>query len=271
MPKPEKPIDDSGKKQKPATASAIAAAADKHYTPDYEDDQEPAQRLIVASSALQKRGKTTFGFSMPGPLAYLQLDANYEHALSKARKLHKKKDIKHLRYFADPRADIKGANAAVWSRLIRDFAYSVDNFRSVFVDTASELLDVRKLSEFGRTTQILQMYYGGFYADLRWMVKYATDHDANVMFVHRQKKEYVNDTWKGDYELEGWRGIVYEAPIYIEHTRDDEGNAYITTIKECSQDAMLVGTTLSSADDENDFAALATRVFPETERADWED
>lgn len=208
---------------------------------------------------------------MPGPLAYMQLDANYEHALAKAKKANPKKDIKHLRYFADPRADIKAANNQVWSRFVRDFTYCVDNFRSVFVDTTTELLDVRKLGEFGRTTQIMQMFYGGFYADLRFLVKYATDHDANVLFVHRMKKEYVNDTWKGDYELEGWRGVIYEAPIYLEHTRDDEDGTYLTTVKECSQDAMLIGTTLSSADDDNDFAGLATRVFPDTDRSDWED
>lgn len=211
---------------------------------------------------------------MPKPLAYLQLDANYEHALAKARKQYATKKqpdggIKHLRYFADPRADIKGANGAVWERLIRDFEYEVKNSRSVMVDTTSELLDVRKLAEFGRNTQILQIYYGGFYADLRWMVKHALDNNANVLFIHRMKKEYVNDSWAGSYELEGWRGIVYETQMYFEHDRDENGN-FTTTIKECGQDANLNGMVLTSADDENDFPTLATRIFTDTNREDWD-
>lgn len=227
----------------------------------------------MASAAIQKRGKSTWGFTMPKPLAYMQLDANYEHALKKARaeaaKQKQGKDaIRHLSYFADPRADIKGANLAVWQKFIRDFEYCVENFKSVLVDTTTELLDVRKLAEFGRNTQIMQIYYGGFYADLRWMVKHALQHNANVNFVHRMKKEYVNDSWNGGYELEGWRGIMYETQVYVEHQRSDEG-VFSTDIKECAQDALLNGMSLSSADDENDFAGLATRIFNETSREDW--
>ena len=206
---------------------------------------------------------------MPKPLAYLQFDSNYEFALADARKRYGADDISHRRYFADPTSDIKGANGAVWERFVKDYRYCVDNFRSVVVDTPSELLDVRKLAEFGRNTQILQIYYGGFYADLRWMVKYATDHMANVNFVHRMKKEYRDDKWSGDYELEGWRGMVFEAPIYVEHNRDDESGVFTTTIKECSPNSMLVGTVLRSDEDENDFATLATRIFTDTNKEDW--
>lgn len=203
-------------------------------------------------------------------LAYLQLDANYEHALKKARTLYGPESISHLRYFADPRADIKAANLAVWERFVRDFEYCVKHFRSVMVDTTSELLDVRKLAEFGRTTQIMQMYYGGFYADLRWMVKHALDNDANVLFIHRAKKEYVNDVWKGDYELEGWRGITYEAQVHVTHDRDEDGN-FTTTVVDCGQDAMLNGYTFNSGDEDgNDFAALAVKIYTETDREAWE-
>jgi hypothetical protein len=190
--------------------------------------------------------------------------------LKRARAECKKKDaIRHLSYFADPRADIKGANARVWEKFVRDFEYCVENFRSVLVDTMTELLDVRKLAEFGRTTQILQIYYGGFYADLRWMVKHALAHDANVIFMHRMKKEYKNDNWQGGYELDGWRGIVYESQAYLEHDRTEDGD-FITTIKDCGQDARLNGMALSSNEDENNFTTFATRVYPDSDAKDWE-
>lgn len=226
----------------------------------------------MASAAQQKRGKTRFGFTMPKPLAYMQLDANYEHVLAWGRKEYGKDAIKHLKYFADPRADIKSANAAVWDRFIKDFDYSVDNFRSVLIDTTSELLDVRKLAEFGKNTQILQIYYGSIYADLRWMVKRALDSNCNVNFVHRMKKEYRNNEQTGNFELEGWRGIMYETQVYVEHEREtDNANTNFTTnIIECAQDAMLMGMSLDGAEDENDFATLASRIFPDSEKDDWQ-
>jgi hypothetical protein len=227
----------------------------------------------MASAALQKRGKSRFALTMPKPIAYMQLDANFEHVLAWARKTFggkKTKDnIRHLRYFADPRGDVKTNNRAVFERLMNDFDYCVENFRSIIIDTTSELLDVRKLAEWGRTTQIPQIYYGSIYADLRWMVKHALDHDCNVNFIHRMRKEYRNDNWTGGYELEGWRGIVYETQVYVEHERDTENN-FTTNIVECAQDAMLMGTSLSSTEDDNDFPHLAARIFQDTEAEDWQ-
>jgi len=250
-------------------ASQRAQDTSSKYAPDYEQIAAAPQRVVLASGALQKRGKTTFGFTMPKPLAYMQLDANYEHALAKARKQFKAKDaIRHLKYFADPRGDIRAANAAVFDRLIKDFDYCVDNFRSVFVDTTSELMDVRKIAEWGRTTQIPQIYYGSIYADFRWMVKRALDSNCNVCFVHRLKDEWQAGDRTGGYVLEGWRGILFDSQVYVEHSRTPEGD-FITTIVECSQDALLMGMTLSGKDEENDFPTLATRIFPDSETKDW--
>lgn len=258
----------SKKKARWNSAGNIARDSSDRYVPEYQKVTEAPKRIVMASAAQQKRGKTRFGFTMPKPLAYMQLDANYEHVLAWARKEYGKDSIKHLRYFAESQGDIKSANLAVFERFIKDFDYCLDNFRSVLIDTTSELLDVRKLGEFGRNTQIMQIYYGSIYADFRWMVKRALDSNCNVNFVHRMKKEYRNDNWSGGFELEGWRGIMYETQVYAEHERDEDTN-FTTNIIECAQDALLMGTNLSSADDDNDFATLATRIFPATEKDDW--
>jgi len=208
---------------------------------------------------------------MPLPLAYMQLDASGEFRLEQARKKAGKraKEIKHLKYFADSRGDIKSNNLAVWERYIRDFEYNVRNFRSVLVDTLTELLDVRKIAEHGRNSQILQIYYGSMYADFRWMVKEARNNDANVCFLHRMKPEYVGGETTGNEVLSGWPGIVYETQVYIEHDRDDDG-VFTTTIKECEQNALVTGLVLDSKEGDNDFPSLATKVFPDTDQEDWQ-
>jgi hypothetical protein len=222
---------------------------------------------VLASAALPKRGKTTFGFTMPKPLAYMQLDNNYEHALAQARKRYPKKDaIRHLNYYPDPRGDIKATNLEVWTRFLRDFEYCVLNFRSVLVDTSTELMDVRKLAEYGRNTQIPQIYYGSIYADFRWMVNFATKHDANVCFVHRLGDEWKNGERTGDYALQGWKGILFDAQVYVEHQRDPDG-VFTTNIIECAQNAMLMGMAL---EENNDFPTLASMIFTDTSRKDWE-
>ncbi len=259
----------TGKKGKWQNAAALATQSSSKYVPEWAGVEPIKRRLVGASAAKQKRGKTRFGFTMPKPLAYLQLDASGEYMLAEARKASKKKDdIKHLKYFADPRGDIKSANLRVFESIVRDFEYCVSNFRSVLVDTVTELLDVRKLAEYGRNSQILQIYYGSIYADLRWLVKEARQHDANVWFVHRVKDEYIGGDRTGNDLLDGWRGIQYEAQVYAEHDRTDDG-VFTTTIKESEQNALVTGMVLSSADDENDFPTLASRVFG-TDMEDWQ-
>lgn len=260
---------DATSKEKFRSAAQIIGEDTGRYVPDYQDPEPIKQRLIAASAAKQKRGKTRFGFTMPQPLCYMQLDASGEYMLDEARKRKKKADIKHLKYFADPRGDIKSANLREWERLIRDFEYNVRNFRSVLLDTATEALDVRKLAEFGRNMQIMQMYYGSIYGDFRWMVKEARKRDANVLFVHRVKDEYIDNTRTGRDILDGWRNIMYEAQVYIEHGRED--NTFTTTIVECEQNALVMGLTLSSDkdDNDNDFPHLAARVFG-NEPEDWQ-
>ena len=222
----------------------------------------------MATMAQQKRGKSRWAFTAPKPLAYLQWDNNYEHVLAWARKEYGKDKIKHLSYRPDPRADAKAAHRAEWERFLKDYDYCVRNFKSVVVDTMSEVNDARKVSEFGRTLQIMNIFYGSFYSDYRWMVRHALDNDANVIFVHRMKDEYLNNERTGGLKLEGWAGIAYEAQVLLEHRRDDEG-VFVSTIRECAQDAMLNGMEFSSEDDENDFAHLAQRIYPESDLDDW--
>lgn len=271
----DKKKDDKPKKEKFVTARELSVQHTGAYKPDFENVVEAPQRVVLSSMALQKRGKTTWAYTMPKEkkgklegLAYFQFDANYEHALRKSREQYGDKAIQHLRYAADPRSDIKTSNLAVWTRLLRDYEYCLGRFRSIVIDTTTEVLDVRKLAEYGRNTQIQQMNYGAMYSDLRWMVKQALDSDTNVNFIHRMKKEYINNNWTGEYALEGWGNIVFETQCHISHDRDSDG-VFTTTIVDSGQDAMLNGLTFSSEDGDNDFKSLAMKIYPDSEEGDW--
>lgn len=263
----EKPV--KAEKVKFKGAAEIARNSTGGYVPAYEDIVEAPQRIVGASGALQKRGKTTFGFTLPKPLLYCQFDANYEHALSKARKQYGKDSIRHISYSADPRGALRANNASIFEQFTRDFDYGVDNFRSILVDTSSELMDIRKMAEFGRTTQIQQIYYGSIYSDFRWLVKRGLDSDCNVWFIHRLKDEWKAGESTGGYVIEGWKGVLFDAQVYVEHGRDAAGE-FTSTIIECAQAAELMGMVLAGADDENNFGTLAQRVFPDSEPESWE-
>jgi hypothetical protein len=251
------------------SAGELVRAAGDRYTPDFEEVTEPKRRLVAASFAPQKRGKSRFAFTMPKPMAYQQLDANYEHVLAWARGEYGEESIKHLQYMPDPRKDLQEASKVQWERLMRDFAYCLDHYRSIAVDTMTEVHVLRRLSEHGKIVQIPALFYGPMHADYRWMVKSALASDCNVLFLHRVTDEYIDGERTGKRILDGWKGIAYDAQVVIEHEREDDGTAFRTIIRDCAQNALLMGMVLDSADDENSFPVLATRVFPDSELSDW--
>jgi hypothetical protein len=216
--------------------------------------------------ALQKRGKTRFAFTLPPAwngrtgIAYHQFDNNYQHALTAARKTVGADAIHHLSYGAtSPRGDLQADARRRWERFMLDYDYTVRTMAGVIIDTMTEVNDLRKVAEWGRATQIPQMFYGSLYSDYRWMVRHALANDANVLFLHRQKDEYIQNERTGNLRLDGWQGIVYEAQMVLEHTRDEEG-VFTTTIVEAAQDARLIGLTFTSADDRNDLSSIAAMV-----------
>lgn len=255
-------------KGKFTSAGSIAANSQGSYVPSFEKVQAYPNRIVAATMAQQKRGKTRFAFTMPkkgngrSGLAYLQLDNNYQHALTAARKTYGADSIQHLSYSsADPRGDLQAEARRRWERFITDYDYCVRKMASVVVDTMTELNDLRKIAEHGRNSQIMQIFYGSIYSDYRWMVKHALDNDANVLFLHRQKDEYLRNERTGNLKLDGWVGIAYETQMLLEHTRDDDG-IFSTIIREAGQDARLIGMEFSSdpKSENNDFNSLAAVV-----------
>lgn len=260
------PADKKGK-GKFTNAAAIVSGTGA-YVPSFEKVQAYPNRIVAATMAPQKRGKTRFGFSMlkgaakTAKLAYLQLDNNYQHALTAARKEYGTDRIQHLSYSSgDPRGDIQADARRRWERFVQDYDFCVRKFQFVMVDTMTELNDLRKLAEFGKTTQIMQLFYGSLYADYRWMVKHALDNDASVLFLHRMKDEYKNNERTGNLKLDGWPGIAYETQMLLEHTRDEDG-IFSTIIREAGQDARLIGMEFTSdaKSENNDFNSLAAVV-----------
>jgi len=114
----------------------------------------------------------------------------------------------------------------------------------------------------------MQLFYGSIWADFRWLVREALKSQCNVGFIHQVRKEYKADDWTGDYELDGWRGIVFETQVHLRHRRV-EGPVFETSIEECTQNANLMGSVLSSKDEDNTFPNLAANIFGESVK-DWQ-
>lgn len=153
-----------------------------------------AQRLICSISAEEKQGKTRFGLTMPAPIGFLNFDEGDEGLIAQ----FPDKEI----YKADyPVVDKTGGNLdkvakaadEVWNKFTKDYMFALDNFRSVVVDTGTEIWELLRVARFGKLTQVSPHQYGPVNAEFRNLIKEIFKpkySHVNLCFLNKLGKEY---------------------------------------------------------------------------------
>ena len=210
--------------------------------------QQITQRLIIALSGLEKTGKSHFAFTAPGPIAYLSLDFGDEGVIQKfATKkpiLKKEYKVPTIRRSKN-RDDAMTEAEKVWEEFKDDYLFSLENCRTVIVDTETEVYELIRLAKFGKLEQVKSHHYGPVYRELKEvLIKAAYESDANVILLQRLKKAYANDKWTGEYEASGYSGIPFDVQVNCRTFIDNEG-AFALYIDNCRQNATLRGQTIT--------------------------
>jgi hypothetical protein len=253
-------------------------------------------RLIIAAEGNPKEGKTHFALTMPGPIAYLNLDKmSREDVLEK----FSQKEVYDKDYHVPPDAD-----QPQYVQAVNDLASDLKKLaaattvRSIVVDTGSDLYRYVQFAKFGKATSIPPFRYGEINL---WFQNNITapyfGSDKNMLVVYKLKKEYKQvgekDMWTGDYERSGFRDSNFDSQINIRLERTALPEAHFrAVVLNSSQNAALLGKTFVSnpyiqepsfndltGDAEVDdilfgahkcsFPFVAQAVFPHTNVLEW--
>ena len=232
---------------------------------------EPAKRtgfkrLIISAEGLEKSGKTTFGLSAPGPIALFDLDIGTEGVVDKV--LDAKKIIIASVNYRD--ATNQTEWLAMWEKAKKAWydalKASIKEVRTLLGDTWTEMWELARLARFGKLTQVMPHQYGPVNAEFRDMIKRAYDTEKNVILIHKQKEEYINDKNTGRMKRSGFGDIGYLVQVNLEVWR--RKGEFGLTVKDCRQEASLAGEEF--VDPMNTFPFLASQVYPGTSEEDWE-
>ena len=261
---------------------------------------EVTPRLIISVEGMDGTGKTHLGLTAPGPIAIINTDDGEEGVVEKFQQQRGdiyivRIEVPNVSQFIDSKIrDIKERNkeldssgvmeaaSKVWDDLTKAYVMALKECRTVIVDTASEAWEILRLARFGRQSNVMNLY-GSVNAEFRRTFKTATySSNANVVFVHKMKRKYVNDIWKGAYEVAGFKEMAdYLPQVRLEAYRDEEG-VFMMRVLKCRQNPLLLDTEYSNANvimDGEDgafdvtatsFPFLGVEVFPETELEDWQ-
>jgi len=228
--------------------------------PGFEVYQPSTDRsLIIATSGLQKRGKTHFALTAPGPIAVISLDIG---GIRDVADKFKNKTI--YRYEVkkpdkSDNADWKGLLAGIQERYFR----VLDNkmVQTIVMDTGSDMWEIFRMAHLGRLEKVPPLKYTELNRDFADFIRAAYDSHCNLILTHKVKKEYVSKpgsdmgSWNGKYERAGFGDIDFLAQIVLEHdrvtTKDENGTPsteFIVRILDCRINPSVIGMELQGPD-----------------------
>ena len=250
-----------------------------------------APRLTCCTEAPEKRGKSHWAFTAPGPVVgILSTDMGTREILRKFLPPATKKrfiynSIARAKDLLDDRAD-KNTIDRAWGSARDCMAALVDNkqVRTIVLDTATELWELIRLARFGKLAQVLPHQYVTVNNEFsRTIMKLPAERDGlNCVFVHKVKREYKEGkdgkaNWTGRSERAGFGDAAYIADVVLRHYRTDldpdehDGRRCRFGVKILDsryEPNNLIGLELEGED--NNFGMLAMLAFPDTDPGYWE-
>lgn len=192
---------------------------------DFCDPADPKQRLIWSVFGETKTGKSSFALWGPGPVVVADLDKRLEYVVQgfiKGEITGEPKVIKPMPLEIpdlDPmsrKKDDAAEKAAKkeWEKFLKNYQDALESsllpggVRTIVIDTATELFDLRLAAEFGKLMGIIQRNRGGANADFTELIRRGEKYNANVIWLHHAKEEWkdrevINNN--GEKEMKGFK------------------------------------------------------------------
>jgi len=221
------------------------------------------KRIIANVQGKEKRGKTHFALTAPGPIALIDMDIGLEGVVDKF--IGEKEIVVagfNYRNVKDPKEWEEMNN-----RMKKAFtdALKSKEVRTVVMDTATEAWELMRMANFGKLSEVKPHHYGPVNAEFRDLIRKAYESDKNVLLIHKVKKEYVNDKSTGEYERAGFGDAGYLMQLNVEMWKKD--GTFGLTVLDCRQLKEVEGLEL--IEPMSNFPFLATQVFDGTAEEDW--
>lgn len=239
-------------------------------------DEEPDEPIHIVGSIEGRggHGKSHFALTAPGPIAFMDFDYNSGPVRKKFRA--NGKEIYYARYNIPigVKGNVKTYGAAaikVRDEFKADYFKALTEARTVVIDTATELWEIYRLAEFlpehGRIEKIMPHLYTKVNNVFRDILKAAYDSPANVILVHKVKKEYKGDQWTGNWTRNGFGDIEFVCQVNLITYMDKYGEFGVEILK-CTKNPSLTGEKISKP--MNAFPFIASMVFEGTTPKGWE-
>jgi len=251
----------------------------REVVPGYEEVSiENILRIILNVEGGEKGGKSHFALTAPGPISLIDMDTGLEGVVNKFSK--QKKIYRASFNYHD--ATSQNEWETMWKKMKQAFfdALATKVIRTLIVDTASEMWELCRMAAFGKLAQVKPHHYAPVNAEFRDLIRKAYDTDKNLILIHKQKKEYIDEKWTGNMERAGFGDVGYAVQANIiswritvldefyGKSREDGYKGFGIICRDCRQNPDLAGQEYFEP--LNTFPIFASQVFPDTSESEWE-
>lgn len=259
----------------PITPKAGAAKPEPKKVTFIRASEQPKKRMILSVEGLQKEGKTHFCMSAPEPICIHNFDFGLEGVIHKFAH----KELYEFKYRLPAPLKIPGAPERsvgdlakeVMEEFVTNYRASLEQMRTVVIDTGTEAWELFRLASLGRLTEILPMQYAAVNAKFRELLRLGADYEVNVILIHKVKSEYLNDRATGKFVRAGFGDIGFavqdSVKIYKDPKEKDPIQKFKLQVMESRHRESAAGTILSGED--VNFATLGNLLIPEFSVEEW--
>jgi hypothetical protein len=223
------------------------------------------RKACISVEGVEKRGKTHFSLTAPGPLVYF----NFDEGLNRVQPEIKFPDLDlrvvNIPSFAkDGHPDHVAEGALrVWEWLKVQHINALDSARTVVYDSFTEAWELIRLARFGKLTQVQSHHYGPINREFHEFIREFNRYNANLILLHKVMPEYEN---KAEMERRGFSHIGFAVDDFFRVDRDTDNKFYVEVL-ESGHNSALKGRIFK--DPCNTFTDIACAMFPMSTPLDW--
>ena len=193
--------------------------------------KSPPKRVVLSLFGQEGTGKNTFAFTMPKPIALIDLEMGYERA--KLPEGDKREWLMTKTIFVPPTLETAKQYTEKWLEFKAALEGALKSgVPSIVIDTASAGWELLRLAQFGRLTQVLPIFYSQINPVWKALMQKArVESQSNICWIHRAKDTYEavrNSKGKvvekdgkavevatGDLSRDGFKGTGYEVDVEL--------------------------------------------------------
>ena len=212
-------------------------------------------------------GRTRLALTAPGPIGLAHAAEKIDGLVQHARK---EKDIKLFNFGSIFRGDpqvVADKAAPIWNKMRDNWYAGVGRFKSLVMDTATDGWQTLRYARFGELNPRgrITNLYGKVNAEWANMFKLPRMNQANIVTIHQEDDEYVNDEATGRKKRSGQKSMGYWADVIVTTGRTDKG-IFTATVTKGWYNAEVEGMVLE--DEDITFANILSAITG-MDAAEW--